>query len=263
MARRARPTRLPAPFLRRVSWREGVPDGEYPFNLPYLRNPDWEITFTQPVTIIVGENGAGKSTLIEGLAALAGFDQAGGAKGYRPIDHSHALESSGAALADHWRGAWLPKISEGWFFRAESFFSLARYLDDAAREGGGAPPDFLSWSHGEGFLRVFAERCDRQGFFLMDEPESALSPERQLDLLALLDRMQRNASGQVILSTHSPLLMALPGASLLHLTRFGLAPVDFRQTRHFRTYAGFTRDPEGFIAEALAERRAAEGEAPP
>lgn len=256
MARRGRPTSLPAPFLRRVSWRDGVPGvAGYPFSLPFLANPDWQIDFTTPVTVIVGENGAGKSTLIEALAALAGYDQAGGGKGYLPVDHSRALEASGAALADHWRASWLPKVTDGWFFRAESFFAVARYLDEAARDAGQAAPDFLSWSHGEGFLRVFAERCDRQGLFVMDEPESALSPERQLDLLAILDRVQRGAGAQVILATHSPLLMALPGARVLHLSRFGLEEVDFRQTRHFRTYAGFCRDPEGFIAEALAGRR--------
>lgn len=256
MARRPHTTRLPAPFLKRVGWRDpgAARPKDYPFTLPFLDDPGWEMEFTTPVTIIVGENGTGKSTLIEGLAALAGYDEAGGGKGYRPVDHSQAIDRSGSALAHHWRGSWLPKVTEGWFFKAESFWTVARYLDEAAR-GNGPPPDFLSWSHGEGFLRVFAERCSRQGLYLMDEPESALSPARQLDLLALLAGVQDGAAAQVILATHSPILMALPGARLLQLTRFGLEETDFRQTRHFRLYRAFTADPEGFIAEELAERR--------
>ncbi|MGL4239207.1 AAA family ATPase [Tabrizicola sp.] len=211
--------------------------------------------FTTPVTIIIGENGTGKSTLIEAIAAFAGYDEAGGGKGYRPVDHSRALDRSGAALADHWRAAWLPKITDGWFFRAESFFSVARYLDETARDAGGSPPDFLSYSHGEGFIRLFQERFARQGLYLMDEPESALSPKRQLDLLAILSRVQTTASAQVIMATHSPILMALPGARLLQVTRFGLDETDLQLTPHFRLYESFCRDPIAFVTEALDDRK--------
>jgi predicted ATPase len=111
----------------------------------------------------VGENGTGKSTLLEGIAALAGYDEAGGGKGYMPVDHSLA-EAMGGRLSQALRASWLPKVTNGWFFRAESFFSVARYLDkvafddDGAPERGPPPPDFLSHSHGEGFLRFFEER---------------------------------------------------------------------------------------------------------
>lgn len=255
MARRPRPTSLPAPFLKRICWRapEAARPVDYPFTLPFLNDPDWEVDFSTPVTVIVGENGTGKSTLIEGIAALAGYNQAGGAKGYATADHAASRESSGEGLAAHWRGSWLPKVTEGWFFRAETFWTVARWLDAVGSEA-----DFLSHSHGEGFLRVFAERCTRQGLYLLDEPESALSPARQLDLLALLADVQDKATAQVILATHSPILMALPGARLLQLSRFGLEEVDFRQTRHFRLYRAFATDPEGFIAEELAERRRVE-----
>ncbi len=256
MARKRRDTNLPAPFLQRVTLHpDGMDRTAYPFSLPWLRDDDFSLEFTTPVTILVGENGVGKSTLIEAVAALAGYDEAGGGKGYRPVDHSTAIDRSGTVLADHLRAGWLPKVTEGWFFRAESFYSVARYLDEAALTGGGAPPDFLSWSHGEGFLRFFAERCDRQGVYFLDEPESALSPMRQLDLLSLLQRITDSAVSQVIMATHSPFLMALPGARLLEITRFGIEETDFRQTRHFRLYGAFSRDPAGFIAEALDERK--------
>lgn len=96
---------------------------------------------------------------------LAGYDEAGGGKGYRPVDHTKAIEAMGGSLSKALRASWLPKITRGWFFRAESFFSVARYLDEVAQEPfGGPPPDFLSHSHGEGFLRFFEERCQRQAF---------------------------------------------------------------------------------------------------
>jgi predicted ATPase len=145
----------------------------------------------------------------------------------------------------------LPKITSGWFFKAESFFSVARYLDRAAVEVGEAPPDFLSHSHGEGFLRFFEERCERQGIFIFDEPESALSPSRQVLFLRLLRRMERLGQCQVIMATHSPLLMAYPGAQLLLLSLRGLEPVSFEQTEHFKLTRAFCADPAAFVAEAL------------
>src|SRR5258708_33193298 len=104
----------------------------------------------------------------------------------------------GGRLSHALRAAWLPKITTGWFFRAESFFSVARYLDAAAMAqaeivGGAAPPDFLSHSHGEGFLRFFLERCSRQGIFIFDEPEAALSPARQIEFLKLLRKMEQSS----------------------------------------------------------------------
>lgn len=225
----------------------------YPFDLPWLKNEDFELRFTTPVTIIVGENGTGKSTLIEAIAALSGYDETGGGKGYCPVDHSNAIDKSGAELADVLRAVWLPKVTNGWFFKAESFFSVARYLDDAARESGGAPPDFLSWSHGEGFVRFFEERMSRQGIYFMDEPESALSPKRQLELLRILNRIQEQANSQVVMATHSPILMALPNARVLEVTRHGITPVDYRDTQHFKLYQSFTIDPEEFIAEAIRD----------
>ena len=194
MAKQKRDINLPAPYLKRV-WLdpECMDDREaYPFCLPFLGD-DFELRFERAITIIVGENGTGKSTLLEGIAALAGYDGAGGGKGYRPVDHSNALEVMGEDLKDAFRASWLPKITKGWFFRAESFFSVARYLDEAARSAGALGPDFLSYSHGEGFLRFFEERCQRQGIFIFDEPESALSPARQIEFLKLLQMMDRSA----------------------------------------------------------------------
>jgi predicted ATPase len=257
--KRQRMTNLPAPYLKRV-WidPDRVPDSDaYPFCLPFLRN-GFELSFDRPVTIIVGENGTGKSTLLEGIAELVGFDPAGGGKGHRPVDHSEAIEVMGDELAEALRGSWLPKVTHGWFFRAESFFSVARYLDevqaeDIANVPHGTPPDFLSHSHGEGFLRFFLERCQRQGIFIFDEPESALSPARQIEFLKLLRRMDRSGMCQVIMATHAPMLMAYPDARLLRLTKYGLEPVSVEHTDHYKVIREFCVDPAGFVEAAIAD----------
>ena len=254
MSRKHRPINLPAPYLKRI-WLDNaqvVDASAYPFCLPLFR-AEFALTFDRPITIIVGENGTGKSTLLEGIAAMAGYDDAGGGKGYRPVDHSGAIEATGRRLASALRGSWLPKITSGWFFKAESFFSVARYLDQAALEAHEQPPDFLSHSHGEGFLRFFDERCDRQGIFIFDEPESALSPARQIEFLKLMRRMDDIGHCQVIMATHSPMLMAYPDATLLRLTKHGLEPTTLEQTDHYKAMREFCTDPKGFVEAALAE----------
>jgi predicted ATPase len=256
MARRNRDINLPAPYLKRL-WVDASrvldPDA-YPFCLPFLR-AEFSLSFDRAITIIVGENGTGKSTLLEGIAVFAGYDEAGGGKGYRTVDHSQALERMGGELSKALRASWLPKITNGWFFRAESFFSVARYLDEAARGTAGAPPpDYLSHSHGEGFLRFFEERCQRQGIYIFDEPESALSPSRQIEFLKLLRMMDTSGHCQVIMATHSPMLMAYPNARLLRLTKYGLEPTTVEQTDHYKSLREFFEDPRGFVQAAIGER---------
>jgi predicted ATPase len=253
-SKRNRTINMPAPYLQRV-WLDPsrIADRKaYPFCLPFLRD-DFELTLDQPITIIVGENGTGKSTLLEGVAVLAGFDEAGGGRGYRAVDHSNAVETMGGELSSALRASWLPKITNGWFFRAESFFSVARYLDGAARDVGARPPDFLSYSHGEGFMRFFEERCQKQGIFIFDEPESALSPARQMEFLKLMRRMEESTICQIVMATHSPMLMAYPGARLLRLTKYGLDPVTVEQTDHYKVMREFCDDPAGFVEAVMAE----------
>src|SRR5437667_3024041 len=251
MARRRNHTiNMPAPYLRRV-WLDPARIDDraaYLFCLPFLRD-DFELSFDRPITIIVGENGAGKSTLLEGIAVLAGYDEAGGGKGYRPVDHSNAMEVMGGQLSSALRAGWLPKITNGWFFRAESFFSVARYLDEV----GSSSADFLSHSHGEGFMRFFEERCQRQGIFIFDEPESALSPARQMEFLKLMRRMEEIGHCQIIMATHSPMLMAYPNARLLRLTKYGLEPVSVKETDHYRVMREFCEDPAGFVEAVFEE----------
>jgi predicted ATPase len=241
---------MPAPYLRRI-WLDPsrIDDrAAYPFCLPFLQD-DFELSFDRSITIIVGENGTGKSTFLEGIAVLAGYDEAGGGKGYRPVDHSNAIEAMGGKLSSAFRASWLPKVTNGWFFRAESFFSVARYLDEVSSPYA----DFLSHSHGEGFMRFFEERCQRQGIYIFDEPESALSPARQMEFLKLMRRMDQSGHCQIIMATHSPVLMAYPDARLLRLSKYGLEPVTVKETDHYKVMREFCADPAGFVEAVMDE----------
>jgi predicted ATPase len=246
-------TSLPPPYLKRV-W---LPDknehadldwDRYPLSMPLVRNGGFDLTFEKPVTIFVGENGAGKSTVLEAIAHMAGFSDSGGAQGMRAVEASTLSGEDGAALGDLLRAAWLPQMKRGWFFRAETFFSVARYLDEA----GSNFADYLSASHGEGFLDFFEGRFSRQGIFILDEPESALSPQRQFEFLKLLRRMQRENNCQVIMATHSPILMALPDADLWHIDEFGVHPTRLEDTTHFKIYREFAQYPHETV-EAMIE----------
>lgn len=239
MARQHRHTTLPPPYLKRI-WLDAdeVPDRDvYPFCLPLFHHGDFELAFDAPVTIMVGENGTGKSTLLEGIASLAGFKEGGGGRGIGPVGFDETTEAGGGSLDPALKGSWLPKVGRGWFFRAETFFSLARYIDG----------DFLSFSHGEGFMRFFEERCQRPGIFIFDEPESALSITRQFDFLKLLKRMQDGGQSQVIMATHAPILMALPDARLLRLNKYGLESIALEDTDHYRMMREFILDPHGTV----------------
>ena len=247
--RRNQVSKLPAPYLKRV-WLDPdkISDAKaYPFVLPFLKD-GFEITFDHRITVIAGENGVGKSTLLEALAALAGFGVEGGNRDHASRHDETATAEDGDTLAVALNAAWLPKVTYGWFFRAESFFAIARYLDDA---GGPAGPDFLSHSHGEGFMRFFEERCTRPGLYIFDEPESALSPNRQVEFLKLLRLMHRSEKCQVIMATHSPLLMALPEVELLRMSKYGLEPARLEDTDHYRLWREFCLDPAGFLDSML------------
>lgn len=252
MPRKTRKTSLSAPYLTRVQVRypELIDRARYPFSLPWV-TPAFEFVFDNPVTLIVGANGSGKSTFLEALAALAGFGASGGNRNHAHYDDSADGDLSGAALAECLGAAWLPKITRGWFFRADTYHVVERGLAaDISPLAGG-----LDWSHGEGTLRQIRMRTEAQGLYIFDEPESALSPKAQLDFLALLAELQSRGDAQVVLATHAPLLMALPGASLLHLGADGFAPIRLQDTEHFRIYANFVADPDAFVEDEIVTRK--------
>lgn len=242
-----------SPFLQSISLKQQpVAHRQYPFTLPFLQDSQFRVDFTAPVTILVGENATGKSTLLEAIADHCGFHMSGGSR-----DHAYAApDAKKSLLSQHLRFSWLPKVTHGFFFRADSYLNLARYVDEelgSLHLYGDKP--LMQQSHGESFLALFEHRLQTytQSIFLLDEPESALSPTRQLELLRLLDRWHKSGRAQIIIATHSPLIMAYPQATLLYFDRDGLREANYRVTLHFQTLARFFRDPDAMVAEALAE----------
>ncbi|MDB5432788.1 MAG: ATP-binding protein [Caulobacter sp.] len=247
MARRkSAASRLEAPFLRSIALRpaEGEDRRAYPFSIPVLAAGDFRIDFTTPVTILAGPNGSGKSTILEAIAGLCGFGREGGGSAYY-----RAAASQDEILSRYLRAAWLPKVTRGFYTRAETLQGymeqFAAFQKDASREV------LTDRSHGEAYLTVFGRYFSGEGIYIFDEPEAALSPSRQIDFLRQLKQVEDSRRAQVIIATHSPLMMAYPGATLLHLTDQGLIERPFQTTDHFRVLREFYLDPEGFIAAVL------------
>jgi len=241
---RPRAPRLSAPFLKRVVLDESRIENRaaFPFSLSVFQK-GFELEFDRAVTILIGENGIGKSTVLAGVAAVAGYEDAG------RISSSRRVEPTiGDRLAQALRPSWLPKMTNGWFFRRQSFFSLMPQRSEPAPAVGAQLP---SDSHDEDFLHFVEERRQRQGVFIFDEPEAALSPARQIEFLKLLRRME--SSCQVIMATHSPLLMAFPGARLLRLSERGLKTATVETTDDYRLLLGFCTNPREFVRVALEE----------
>src|SRR5262245_27966330 len=169
-----------APFLRRVvSAPELTDSSRYPFNIRAF-SCGIDLSFRANVTFLVGENGSGKSTLLEALAECCGFSPEGGNR-----DHQREAPQERSALAQALRLSWRPKVAEGFFMRAESFYNFATYIEGVSdlRAYGGR--SLHAQSHGESFLSLFANRFE-QGIYILDEPEAALSPQRQLSFLRII-----------------------------------------------------------------------------
>ncbi len=192
----------------RIDW-DNIPGDSYLREIEAISLVN-EISFSHPVTFLVGENGSGKSTLLEAIAVAYGFNPEGGTRNY-----SFSTYDSHSELAEHIqliRGA--RKARHGYFLRAESFYNVATKEEEYSREQGGHPLHLHERSHGESFLTIAQENFAQDGFYLMDEPESALSPQRQLTLLLEIDWcVKRDA--QFIIATHSPILLGYPGAQIL------------------------------------------------
>ncbi len=261
-------SKLTAPFLLRIAEIEERREAErFPFTLPFMRRGGFALDFTNPVTFLVGENGTGKSSLLEAIARNAGFNARGGSR-----DNFYGGDSDESGLAAALTMAWLPKVTNGFFFRAESFFNFISYVEGAYREDPFAPEkpwgarSLHERSHGEAFLSFFESRLGSRErcLYLLDEPESALSPERQLEFMAMLAEQRATGRVQYIIATHSPLLMGFPGADLLHLSHRGLRRTTLAETPHFRIYRDFCRDPERYLEGELArvgeERREVKSE---
>lgn len=237
-----------SPFLTHIGLKDDkIQPGVYPFTLPLLED-GLELKFTTPVTYIVGENGTGKSTLLEALAWATGFAQGGGHR-----DQSFAEGADGHTLGRALRMGWRQRVSGGFFLRAETFFNFATYLEDVGsnfRAYGGK--SLHDQSHGEAFLALFSQNFE-DGLFILDEPEAALSPQRQLAFLRILHDLGNRKVAQFVIATHSPILLTLPGSRVLSLDGGKFSEIDYRETEHFRLTRDFLNAPDRFFRHLLAE----------
>jgi len=240
------PRRTGAPFLRHVaSDPDDFDTTLYPFNIPAF-SKGIDISFDNTVTFFVGENGSGKSTLLEALAECCGFNAEGGNR-----DHRQAFEER-SAFAQALRLSWQPKVVEGFFMRAESFYNFASYLDGVSdfRAYGGR--SLNAQSHGESFLSLFNHRFE-QGLYILDEPEAALSPQRQLSFLRIIHDLATPGHAQFLIATHSPIILSYPGAVIFSLDDGDIRQVDYRETKHFLVTRDFLNSPESFFKHLFAK----------
>jgi predicted ATPase len=246
-------TTLSPPFLKRIREKESVAINrdQYPFDTSLFGGDVLDIEINKAVCIIVGENGTGKSTLLEAIAYNCGFSAQGGNK-------NHNLgQNDSDVLSDKLIFSWIPKINNGFFLRAETLHSFILDIDKMARETGDdiynsyGGKSLDKQSHGEAFISIFENRFGRSGIYILDEPEAALSPSRQLEFLKIIKNMEDSGISQVIIATHSPLIMAYPGAQLMKISESGVSHTTLEDTPHFRFLQTFYDDPRTFIERSL------------
>ena len=237
------------PFLRRASLRATAPAGGYPFDLPAVRGLDG-VEFAM-VTAFVGDNGSGKSTVIEALAVAAGFNPEGGSRNLNFETHR-----THSALHEHLQLEWNGRPRWGWFLRAETFYGMATHIanDNDVKTGiARLFPDLHNRSHGESFLELALARFNGPGLYLLDEPEAALSVTGQLALLAIMHRACA-LGAQFLLSTHSPLLMAYPGAAIYELSSDAPPTARaFDEVDSVRMWRLFLDNPTPFFDELFSD----------
>ncbi len=239
-------------FINGISIRSKADQNSYVFDLPVVRNliKMERLEIDHQVTFFVGENGTGKSTLLEAIAVAYGFNAEGGTRNFNfstEQTHSdlyrHLIVSKGVQRPD-----------DGFFLRAESFYNLASEIDKLDQidpllnyYGGRS---LHAQSHGESFLSLVLNRFSGNGVYILDEPEAALSPSRQMTLLAAIDSLVKNKS-QFLIATHSPILMSYPGAAILMLEEDDICLTPYQETEHFLLTKQFLNNPQKMLKYLL------------
>jgi predicted ATPase len=221
----------------------------YPFCLEVFKETD-RLDFKGGVTFFVGENGTGKSTLLEAIARKFGLTVWGGDKTH--ILHRNPYETRlydflSLEVIRNTTG-----VKKGFLFRAENFFNFASYVDDVTITDPGilkfyGGSSLHQQSHGEAFLSFLKTRCRLEGLYLLDEPEAALSPSSQLDLLEALWELSGNGTGQFIISTHSPIILSYPEAQILSFDQIPVKQISYEETRSYRFYRRFMNNPVSYL----------------
>ena len=254
---------IPSQYLRAVRLRrDEVPSfREYPFDLPAVRNLH-ALRLHPAVTFLIGENGMGKSTLLEAIAVAWGFNPEGGSRNFRfATRETHSDLSRYLQLERGTRRA-----HDGYFLRAESFYNTATEIERIdAMDMAAAPPlgrpiredygdrSLHEQSHGESFFSLITDRFTGGGLYLLDEPEAALSPTRQMAALARIHDLVTRLQSQLVIATHSPILMAYPDAEIYLLDEEGIRAVPYEETEHFVVTRQFLNNPRGMLRELLEE----------
>lgn len=239
-------------FLNKITLLRSESDMEdqYPFTIPTI-NKLTELELTNPVTFLVGENGTGKSTLLEGIADNCEFNTAGGSR-----NNLFEVDASESVLGKYLRLSWMPKVTNGFFLRAESFYQFASHIDEIAR----VERDILrhyggkslhEQSHGESFLSLFLNRFNGRAIYLLDEPEAALSPQRQLSFLRIMHDLVKEQDCQFIIATHSPIILGYPNATILSFDHGEIEEVEYEMTGHYQITKYFLDHREKFLQEIL------------
>lgn len=248
---------MSAKYISSILYDNGVDEDSYLQELAVVRylSEKRELSLSSSVTFLVGENGTGKSTLIEGIAVAYGFNAEGGTKNFN--------FSTNKTHSELWRHLTLVKkgyAKDGFFLRAESLYNVATNIDEMDKLPSLGPPVIESYggvslheqSHGESFLAIVQNRFGGNGLYILDEPEAALSPMRLLALMAEINALVKKDS-QFIIATHSPILMAFPGAEILELSDDGIKRVSYRDTEHYRITKSFLDNPEKMLHYLLSE----------
>lgn len=234
--------------------RDRVPSfDQYPFHLPAVKSLD-RLVLDPAITFIVGENGSGKSTLLEAIAIAWGFNPEGGTRNFN--FQTRASHSPLAACLRLGRG--VARARDGYFLRAESYFNVATEIEKLDEEPSFGPPIINAYgyrslheqSHGESFMALVMNRFSGRSFFVLDEPEAALSPNRQMALLHRLHALVGEGS-QFVIATHSPILISYPGAKVLEIDEQGLVETPYQDTQIFRTMRDFLNGPERHLHHLL------------
>jgi predicted ATPase len=247
---------LNSQYLRRINMkRDEIPSfKKYPFNLPSLRTLE-ELILHPNVTFLIGENGMGKSTLLEAIAVALGFNPEGGS-----FNFNFSTYDSHSPLADYLKvikGIERPK--DGFFLRAESFYNVASNIEELDKGGGGGKVidsfggvSLHEQSHGEAFFSTFLHRFRGNGIYILDEPEAALSPLRQMSMLTRIHDLV-NENSQFIIATHSPIIMAYPEAKIFEFTEEGIHERTLEETNHYRIMKQFFDDKDRMLHHLLDE----------